>query len=84
MTDTARPLRVLKFGGTSVGDAKRISKLVRIVQHESTTARCVVVVSAIAEEAEGREGQDGGEVGRVSAHVLSPLAARWACCAVRD
>jgi bifunctional aspartokinase / homoserine dehydrogenase 1 len=47
MTDNARPLRVLKFGGTSVGDAQRISALVQIVQREAKSARCIVIVSAM-------------------------------------
>ncbi len=42
-------MKVLKFGGTSVGDADRIRQLVAIVQAEHVwDARLVVVVSAMA------------------------------------
>lgn len=43
-----RPLRVLKFGGTSVGDASSISKAVRIIEDAATTGGVLVVVSAMS------------------------------------
>jgi bifunctional aspartokinase / homoserine dehydrogenase 1 len=52
MPKDAKPLRVLKFGGTSVGDARRISRLVEIVQRATPEARCIVVVSAMGDVTE--------------------------------
>jgi len=43
-----RPLRVLKFGGTSVGDASCIAMVVDIVRGESLGSDLTVVVSAMA------------------------------------
>ena len=43
-----RPLRVLKFGGTSVGDAACIHRVVEIVQQNSRDSQLVVVVSAMS------------------------------------
>ena len=43
-----RPLRVMKFGGTSVGDAACIRKVVDIIRKESTEGDVVVVVSAMS------------------------------------
>jgi aspartokinase/homoserine dehydrogenase 1 len=43
-----KPLRVMKFGGTSVGDASCISKVVEIVQAASRDSNVVVVVSAMS------------------------------------
>ena len=42
-----RNLRIFKFGGTSVGDARRISKAVDIVCDAAKESRVVVVVSAM-------------------------------------
>ena len=45
----ARPsLRVMKFGGTSVGDAACIRRVVEIIQNASTKGDLVVVVSAMS------------------------------------
>ena len=43
-----RPLRVMKFGGTSVGDASCITRVVDIVRAASRDADLVVVVSAMS------------------------------------
>ncbi|HZQ21098.1 MAG TPA: aspartate kinase [Terriglobales bacterium] len=43
-----RPLRVMKFGGTSVADANCISKVVEIIREHARTGDLVVVVSAMA------------------------------------
>jgi len=43
----ARPVRVHKFGGTSVANAERIRKAVSLIQAEPRTVRLVVVVSAL-------------------------------------
>ncbi len=43
-----KPLRVMKFGGTSVGDASCIARVVEIVRTASRTSTLVVVVSAMA------------------------------------
>ena len=40
-------MKVLKFGGTSVGSSKNISKVIKIVKEESATENIVVVVSAV-------------------------------------
>ncbi|WP_103029349.1 aspartate kinase [Salinibacter altiplanensis] len=45
---TARPVRVLKFGGTSVGTAEGVRNAVRIVCAATEACRPVVVVSAAA------------------------------------
>lgn len=45
---TKRPLRVLKFGGTSVGDAACIARVVDIIRSASGESNLVVVVSAMA------------------------------------
>ncbi|WP_443965637.1 amino acid kinase family protein, partial [Salinibacter ruber] len=41
----SRPVRVLKFGGTSVGSADGIKNAVRLVHAATETCRPVVVVS---------------------------------------
>jgi aspartate kinase len=41
-------LRVMKFGGTSVGDASCISRTAKIVAEWAKGSRCVVVVSAMS------------------------------------
>ena len=40
-------MKVLKFGGTSVGSAENINKVISILQQESNTTDIAVVVSAI-------------------------------------
>ena len=40
-------MKVLKFGGTSVGSAKNIQKVIEIVKNESLSENVTVVVSAI-------------------------------------
>ena len=40
-------MKVLKFGGTSVGSAKNISKVIKIVKEESASENIAVVVSAV-------------------------------------
>jgi aspartokinase/homoserine dehydrogenase 1 len=48
MANVNRPLRVVKFGGTSVGDAPRIRKVVEIVRDAARESDLVVVVSAMS------------------------------------
>jgi len=43
-----KPLRVMKFGGTSVGDASCIGKVVEIIRAASRDSHVVVVVSAMS------------------------------------
>ena len=43
----SRPLRVMKFGGTSVGDASCIARAAQIVSQASREASLIVVVSAM-------------------------------------
>ncbi len=43
-----RPLRVMKFGGTSVGDASCIGKVIEIIRSASRDSNVVVVVSAMS------------------------------------
>jgi aspartate kinase len=43
-----KPLRVMKFGGTSVGDASAIQRVLEIVRTASQESDVVVVVSAMA------------------------------------
>src|SRR5580658_1034938 len=43
-----RPLRVMKFGGTSVGDASCIEKVIEIIRNASREGDLVVVVSAMS------------------------------------
>lgn len=45
---TSRPVRVLKFGGTSVGSSEGVDNAVRIIDAATETCRPVVVVSATA------------------------------------
>ena len=40
-------MKVLKFGGTSVGSAKNIKKVIAIVKNEAASENVAVVVSAI-------------------------------------
>jgi bifunctional aspartokinase / homoserine dehydrogenase 1 len=46
--DLKKPLRVMKFGGTSVGDASCIAKVVEIIRAASRESQVVVVVSAMS------------------------------------
>jgi aspartate kinase len=48
MNDTKKPLRIVKFGGTSVGDAVRIRKVVEIIRDAARYSDVVVVVSAMS------------------------------------
>jgi bifunctional aspartokinase / homoserine dehydrogenase 1 len=43
-----RPLRVMKFGGTSVGDVSSIGKVVEIIRAAARESHVVVVVSAMS------------------------------------
>src|SRR5262249_29321876 len=43
-----RPLLVMKFGGTSVGDAARFRQCAEIVQQAAVSNQVIVVVSAVA------------------------------------
>jgi aspartokinase/homoserine dehydrogenase 1 len=43
-----KPLRIMKFGGTSVGDASSIQKVVEIIRGASRDGDLVVVVSAMS------------------------------------
>jgi aspartokinase/homoserine dehydrogenase 1 len=43
-----KPLRIMKFGGTSVGDASSIKKVVNIIRDASRDSDLVVVVSAMS------------------------------------
>jgi aspartokinase/homoserine dehydrogenase 1 len=43
-----KPIRVMKFGGTSVGDASAIKKVVEIVRSAARESHVVVVVSAMS------------------------------------
>ena len=42
-----KPLRVMKFGGTSVGDASCIARVAQIVRDAARESSVVVVVSAM-------------------------------------
>jgi aspartokinase/homoserine dehydrogenase 1 len=48
MANVNRALRVVKFGGTSVGDAPRIRKVVEIVRDAARESSLIVVVSAMS------------------------------------
>jgi len=45
---TKKPLRIMKFGGTSVGDASSIEKVADIIRDASRESDLVVVVSAMS------------------------------------
>ncbi len=47
MTKGEKPLIVMKFGGTSVGNAERMKRVAEIVSEHATRAEVVVVVSAM-------------------------------------
>ena len=40
-------MKVLKFGGTSVGSSENIKKVIQIVSHASENQSVVVIVSAV-------------------------------------
>ena len=42
------PLQVMKFGGTSVGDASCISRAAQIIAAGARAGKCVAVVSAMS------------------------------------
>jgi aspartate kinase len=46
--DPKKPVRVMKFGGTSVGDASCIARVVEIIQAAARESQVVVVVSAMS------------------------------------
>jgi aspartokinase/homoserine dehydrogenase 1 len=46
--DLRKPLRIMKFGGTSVGDASCIARVVEIIRAASRESSVVVVVSAMS------------------------------------
>jgi len=48
MSSVKKPLRIVKFGGTSVGDAIRIRKVVEIIRDAARDSDLVVVVSAMS------------------------------------
>jgi bifunctional aspartokinase / homoserine dehydrogenase 1 len=48
MSRNSKPLRVMKFGGTSVGDAECIERVAAIVAAQTAEAEVAVVVSAMA------------------------------------
>src|SRR5271155_3161937 len=43
-----RKLQVMKFGGTSVGDASCIARTAKIIAHAAREGACVAVVSAMS------------------------------------
>ena len=43
-----KPLRIMKFGGTSVGDATRIRKVIEIIRDAARDSELVVIVSAMS------------------------------------
>ncbi len=47
-SNTRRPLIVMKFGGTSLGNAERMQKVAEILQENAQRADLLVVVSAMA------------------------------------
>lgn len=47
ITTVKKPLRIMKFGGTSVGDATRIRKVVEIIREAARQSDVVAVVSAM-------------------------------------
>ena len=65
-----RSLRIVKFGGTSVGDAPRIRKVVEIVRGAAHASDLVVVVSAMSGvtnklvEAAAQSGSGESRIGR--------------------
>ena len=48
MSNVKKPLRIVKFGGTSVGNATRVRKVVEIIRDAARDSDLVVVVSAMS------------------------------------
>jgi len=48
LSTVKKPLRIMKFGGTSLGDATRIRKAVEIIRDAAREGEVVVVVSAMS------------------------------------
>lgn len=46
--DLTKPLHIMKFGGTSVGDARCIEKVIEIIEVASRQSQLIVVVSAMS------------------------------------
>lgn len=46
--DRTKPLHIMKFGGTSVGDAQCIENVIEIIEAASHQSRLIVVVSAMS------------------------------------
>lgn len=69
-----KPLRILKFGGTSVGDACAIRKTIRIIEDAAASGNVIVVVSAMS----------GVTNQLIQAAQLSAGGAREAVAAVSD
>ena len=74
--DVPRPLRVLKFGGTSVGDASCIRQVVEIIKNNARDGELVVVVSAMSgitnkllEAATHAEAKNRGRAGEILEEV---------------
>ena len=69
-------LQVMKFGGTSVGDASCIARTAQIIAHEARAGTCVAVVSAMSGvtnwliEAAQRSGSGGKEQGTAVLEAL--------------
>ncbi len=72
----ARPVRVHKFGGTSVATADRIRRVVQLVQAEPETARRVVVVSALGGVTDQLLGCIDAALARTGAHCTTIEALR--------
>ncbi|BBM73522.1 bifunctional aspartate kinase/homoserine dehydrogenase I [Rhodothermus marinus] len=72
----ARPVRVHKFGGTSVATADRIRRVVQLVQAEPETARRVVVVSALGGVTDQLLGCIDAALARTGAHRTTIEALR--------
>ena len=80
IADGRRPLKVLKFGGTSVGQPDRLVQLVEIVQDAAATHRVVVVASAASgvtdRLVEAWSALEGEHVQREAAALLEALRVR--------
>src|SRR5689334_9849026 len=67
----ARSMRVMKFGGTSVGSAERMRSVVALVRAALAEDRALVVASAVAGVTNllvdgARTAAEGGDIGAVS------------------
>jgi aspartate kinase len=69
--EPARPLVVMKFGGTSVGRPERMQQVVQIVKQRAAAGRPVVVASALS----GVTRQIGAALDDVAADRLDPAQA---------